>query len=297
VGAGRRHRVDGFFTDATKARVHVDNAGPRRSSSSAPAKNEDVTIVMGVTRRLRPGQAHGDLERLVHTNCPAPLAKVLDDAVGIRERPDDHDPRVHADQNLQDGPHKDLRRARAAAQNIVPTSSGAAKAIGLVLPSLNGKLTGSRCASRSSRARHRPHGDDQPRDDGRRGEGGLQGGREGPLKGLPSATPRTRSCPPYIVTDPSSCIFDAGLTLVIGNQVKVVGWYDNEWGYSNRLSMPPFWSLVALGAGRDRAMRTVDELIKHGSPVGGSWCAPISTSRSKTARSPTTVASGPRCRC
>jgi glyceraldehyde 3-phosphate dehydrogenase len=169
------------------------------------------------------------------TNCLAPLAKVLDDALGIEKG---LMTTVHAytqDQNLQDGPHRDLRRARAAAQNIVPTSTGAAKAIGLVLPKLKGRLdgyalripiiTGSATDLTATVSR------DTTVDEVK---AAYQAAAEGPLKGLLTYTedPIVSS---DIVTDPASCIFDAELTKVIGDQVKVVGWYDNEWGYSNRL--------------------------------------------------------------
>ena len=236
VGADVVIESTGFFTDAAKARAHVDNGGAKKVIISAPAKNEDVTIVMGVN--------DGDYDPAKHTvisnascttNCLAPLAKVLDDALGIEKG---LMTTIHAytqDQNLQDGPHKDLRRARAAAQNIVPTSSGAAKAIGLVLPKLNGKLTGyalrvpvvTGSATDLTVSVSRETTVDEVK-------AAFKAAAEGPLKGLLSYTedPIVSS---DIVTDPASCIFDAGLTLVIGNQVKVVGWYDNEWGYSNRL--------------------------------------------------------------
>jgi glyceraldehyde 3-phosphate dehydrogenase len=169
------------------------------------------------------------------TNCLAPLAKVLDDALGIDKG---LMTTIHAytqDQNLQDGPHKDLRRARAAAQNIVPTSSGAAKAIGQVLPNLHGRLdayalrvpviTGSVTDLTASVSRETSVDEVNA---------AYKAAADGPLKGLLTYTadPIVSS---DIVTDPASCIFDSGLTKVIGNQVKVVGWYDNEWGYSNRL--------------------------------------------------------------
>ena len=169
------------------------------------------------------------------TNCLAPLAKILDDAIGIERG---LMTTIHAytqDQNLQDAPHKDLRRARAAALNIVPTSSGAAKAIGLVLPKLNGKLDGyamrvpiaTGSATDLTVTVSRETTVDEV-------NAAFQAAADGPFKGLVSYTedPIVSS---DIVTDPASCIFDAGLTKVIGDQVKVVGWYDNEWGFSNRL--------------------------------------------------------------
>jgi glyceraldehyde 3-phosphate dehydrogenase len=170
------------------------------------------------------------------TNCLGPMAKVLNDALGIQAG---LMTTIHAytqDQNLQDAPHKDLRRARAAAINIVPTSTGAAKAIGLVLPDLNGKLdgyalrvpvpTGSLTDLTATVSK------DTSVDEV---NAVFRAAADGPLKGILrySDEPIVSA---DIVTDPSSCIYDAPLTKVIGNQVKIVGWYDNEWGYSNRLA-------------------------------------------------------------
>ena len=234
VGADIVIESTGLFTDATKAKAHIDG-GAKKVIISAPATNEDVTIVMGVNEdEYDAGQAHDHLQRVLHDELPAPLAKVLNDEFGI-EGPDDDGPRLHPDQNLQDGPHKDLRRARAAALNIIPTSTGAAKAIGLVLPELKGKLDG--FALRVPV----PTGSvtDLTFEAGRETtveevNAAFKAAAEGPLKGILEYTedPIVSS---DIVTDPHSSIFDAGLTKVIGNQVKVVGWYDNEWGYSNRL--------------------------------------------------------------
>jgi glyceraldehyde 3-phosphate dehydrogenase len=226
----------GFFTDANKARAHVDN-GAKKVIISAPAKNEDVTIVMGVNHDKYDPANHTIISNAsCTTNCLAPMAKALYDSVGIEKG---LMTTIHAytqDQNLQDGPHSDLRRARAAALNIVPTSTGAAKAIGLVLPELKGKLdgfalrvpipTGSATdltfeASRETSVEEV--------------NAAVKAAAEGALKGYLryNTDPIVSS---DIVTDPASCIFDAPLTKVIGNQVKVVGWYDNEWGYSNRLA-------------------------------------------------------------
>jgi glyceraldehyde 3-phosphate dehydrogenase len=226
----------GFFTDATKAKAHVD-AGARRVIISAPATNEDVTVVMGVN--------HGDYDPSAHTvisnascttNCLAPMAKALNDEFGIVKGLMTTIHAYTADQNLQDGPHKDLRRARAAALNIVPTSTGAAKAIGLVLPELKGKLDGfalrvplpTGSATDLTVELSRETSAEEV-------NAAVRAAADGPLKGYLTYTeePIVSS---DIVTDPSSCIFDAGLTKVFGNQVKVVGWYDNEWGYSNRLA-------------------------------------------------------------
>jgi glyceraldehyde 3-phosphate dehydrogenase len=226
----------GFFTDATKAKAHVD-AGATKVIISAPAKNEDITVVMGVNHTDYDPASHTIISNAsCTTNCLAPMAKVLHDEFQIVKG---LMTTIHAytqDQNLQDGPHKDLRRARAAADNIVPTSTGAAKAIGLVLPDLKGKLDGFavRVPVPTGSAT------DLTIDAGRETSveevnAALKKAADGPLKGILTYTedPIVSS---DIVTDPASCIFDAGLTKVIGNQVKVVGWYDNEWGYSNRLA-------------------------------------------------------------
>jgi glyceraldehyde 3-phosphate dehydrogenase (phosphorylating) len=225
----------GFFTDATKAKVHADN-GAKKVIISAPAKNEDVTIVMGVNDSAYDAAAHTIISNAsCTTNCLGPMAKVLHDTFGIERG---LMTTIHAytqDQNLQDAPHKDLRRARAAALNIVPTSTGAAKAIGLVLPELKGKLdgyalrvpvpTGSATDLTATLGRQTTVEEVNA---------ALRAAAEGPLRGILTYT-EDPIVSADIVTDPSSCIFDAGLTKVIGDQVKVVGWYDNEWGYSNRL--------------------------------------------------------------
>jgi glyceraldehyde 3-phosphate dehydrogenase len=225
----------GFFTKAAAARKHLD-AGAQKVIISAPATDEDITIVLGVN--------DGDYDPAKHsiisnasctTNCLGPLAKVLLDSFGIERG---LMTTIHAytgDQNLQDGPHKDLRRARAAAVNIVPTSTGAAKAIGLVLPELKGKLDGyalrvpvpTGSATDLTVTLSRAATVEEVK-------AAYKAAADGPLQGLLTYTedPIVSS---DIVTDPASCIFDAGLTKVIGDQVKVVGWYDNEWGYSNRL--------------------------------------------------------------
>jgi glyceraldehyde 3-phosphate dehydrogenase len=226
----------GFFTKAADARKHVDQGGAKKVIISAPATDEDITIVMGVNDSAYDGSQTIISNASCTTNCLAPLAKVLHDAFGIEYG---LMTTIHAytqDQNLQDGPHKDLRRARAAALNIVPTSTGAAKAIGLVLPELKGKLdgfamrvpvpTGSATDLTVTLSR------------GASAEDVDAAYREAAASG-PLADYLTYTDEPIvstdIVTDPASCIYDAKLTKVIGNQVKVVGWYDNEWGYSNRL--------------------------------------------------------------
>jgi len=225
----------GFFTDATKAKVHVDN-GAKKVIISAPAKNEDVTVVMGVNDSAYDADKHTIISNAsCTTNCLAPMAKVLNDEFGIVKG---LMTTIHAytgDQNLHDGPHKDLRRARAAALNIVPTTTGAAKAVSLVLPELKGKLDGyalrvpvpTGSATDLTFEASRETTVDEV-------NAAVKAAAEGPLKGILVYT-EDAIVSTDIETDPASCIFDAGLTKVIGNQVKVVGWYDNEWGYSNRL--------------------------------------------------------------
>jgi glyceraldehyde 3-phosphate dehydrogenase len=235
VGADVIVESTGFFTDAQKAKAHIDG-GAKKVIISAPAKNEDITIVMGVNDNLYDAAQHTIISNAsCTTNCLAPMAKALHEAVGINRG---LMTTIHAytqDQNLQDGPHKDLRRARAAALNVVPTSTGAAKAIGLVMPELKGKLDGfamrvpipTGSATDLTFEASRETSVDEV-------NAAVKAAADGPLKGYLTYTedPIVSS---DIVTDPASCIFDAGLTKVIGNQVKVVGWYDNEWGYSNRL--------------------------------------------------------------
>jgi len=235
VGADIVVESTGIFTDALKAKAHIDG-GAKKVIISAPAKNEDATFVMGVNHTdYDPAKHHVISNASCTTNCLAPMAKALHDELGIVKG---LMTTVHAytsDQNLLDGPHRDLRRARAAALSIIPTSTGAAKAIGLVMPELKGKLDG--YALRV------------PTPTGSATDLTFEAGREtsvdevnaivktaaeGPLKGFLKYT-EDPIVSADIVTDPSSCIFDSGLTKVIGNQVKVVGWYDNEWGYSNRL--------------------------------------------------------------
>jgi glyceraldehyde 3-phosphate dehydrogenase len=225
----------GLFTDAHKAKVHVDN-GAKKVIISAPAKNEDITVVMGVNHEDYDAAKHTIISNAsCTTNCLAPMAKALHDEFGIVKG---LMTTVHAytqDQNLQDGPHKDLRRARAAAINVVPTSTGAAKAIGLVMPELKGKLDGYALRvpvpTGSATDLTVELGRESTVDEV---NAAVKAAADGQLKGLLRYTedPIVSS---DIVTDPASCIFDAGLTKVLGNQAKVVGWYDNEWGYSNRL--------------------------------------------------------------
>ncbi|WP_404382509.1 type I glyceraldehyde-3-phosphate dehydrogenase [Knoellia locipacati] len=226
----------GFFTDATQAKVHVDN-GAKKVIISAPAKNEDVTIVMGVNDGAYDADKHTIISNAsCTTNCLAPMAKVLNDEFGIVKG---LMTTIHAytgDQNLHDGPHKDLRRARAAALNIVPTTTGAAKAVALVLPELKGKLDGYALRVPTPTGSATDLTFEAGRDTTvEEVNAAVKAAAEGPLKGILVYT-EDAIVSKDIETDPASCIFDAGLTKVIGNQVKVVGWYDNEWGYSNRLA-------------------------------------------------------------
>ena len=224
----------GLFTKREAAAKHLD-AGAKKVIISAPATGEDITVVMGVNHDAYDGSQTIISNASCTTNCLAPMAKVLDDSFGIQRG---LMTTIHAytqDQNLQDGPHKDLRRARAAALNIVPTSTGAAKAIGLVLPQLKGKLDGYalRVPTPTGSATDLTVtvGRDTSVDEV---NGALREAADGPLNGILRYT-EDPIVSTDIVTDPASCILDAGLTKVIGNQVKIVGWYDNEWGYSNRL--------------------------------------------------------------
>ena len=225
----------GFFTKAADAKKHI-TAGAKKVIISAPASDEDITIVMGVNEDKYDAAAHTIISNAsCTTNCLAPMAKVLEDNFGIVKG---LMTTIHAytnDQSLQDQPHKDLRRARAGALSMIPTSTGAAKAISLVLPSLKGKLdgyamrvpvpTGSATDLTVELSKEVSAADINA---------AMKKAAEGPLKGFLEYT-EDPIVSADIVTNPSSCIFDAGLTKVIGNQVKIVGWYDNEWGYSNRL--------------------------------------------------------------
>ncbi len=225
----------GIFTKRDAAAKHLE-AGAKKVIISAPATGEDITVVMGVNDSEYDGTQDVISNASCTTNCLGPLAKVLDDLAGIERGLMTTIHAYTADQNLQDGPHKDLRRARAAALNMVPTSTGAAKAIGLVMPHLKGKLDGYaiRVPTPTGSATDLTV---QVRDEVSVAditEAYRAAAAEGPLKGYLTFTDAP-IVSTDIVTDPSSCIFDSGLTKVIGNLVKVVGWYDNEWGYSNRL--------------------------------------------------------------
>jgi glyceraldehyde 3-phosphate dehydrogenase len=226
----------GRFTDAESARKHIE-AGAKKVIISAPATGEDATFVIGVNEHLYDPASHHIISNAsCTTNCLAPLAKVFNDTFGIENGLMTTIHAYTADQNLQDGPHSDLRRARAAAINIVPSSTGAAKALGLVLPELKGKLDGyalrvpvptgsitdlTLVAKRAVTIEEIKQA--------------YKDAAAGPLKGILMYTedPIVSS---DIVTDPHSSIFDAELTKVIGGTtVKLTSWYDNEWGYSNRL--------------------------------------------------------------
>ena len=225
----------GFFTKAVDARKHVDSGGAKKVIISAPASGEDLTIVMGVNDHRYDGSQVVLSNASCTTNCVAPMAKVLQDSFGIEQGLMTTIHAYTADQNLQDNVHSDLRRSRAAALNIVPTSTGAAKATALVLPELKGKLDGIAMRvpvptgsvtdlvvtlTRAATAEQV--------------NAAYRAAADGPLKGYLVYTedPIVSS---DIVTSPASCTLDSLLTMAAGNQVKVVGWYDNEWGYSNRL--------------------------------------------------------------
>jgi glyceraldehyde 3-phosphate dehydrogenase len=225
----------GFFTNGDKAKAHIA-AGAKKVIISAPATNEDATFVIGVNEKSYDPATHNIISNAsCTTNSLAPLAKVFNDAFGIERGLMTTIHAYTADQNLQDGPHSDLRRARAAALNIIPTSSGAAKAIGLVLPELNGKLdgyalrvpvpTGSitdlTLTTKSTVTVEEI-------------KAAFKAAADGPLKGILEYT-EDEIVSHDIVGNPHSSIFDAGLTRVLGDQVKISAWYDNEWGFSNRM--------------------------------------------------------------
>ena len=225
----------GIFTNAEKAKAHID-AGAKKVLISAPATNEDATFVIGVNEHLYDPENHHIISNAsCTTNCLAPLAKVFHDKWGIENGLMTTVHAYTADQNLQDGPHSDLRRARAAAVNIVPSSTGAAKAIGLVMPELNGKLDGfalrvpvpTGSITDLTLTTKVTETLEEIKDD-------YKEAAEGPLKGILmySEAPLVSS---VIVGDAHSSVFDAGLVRVIDTTVKISSWYDNEWGYSNRL--------------------------------------------------------------
>ncbi|MFP5225269.1 MAG: type I glyceraldehyde-3-phosphate dehydrogenase [Actinomycetota bacterium] len=226
----------GLFTAREKAELHL-KGGAKKVIISAPAKSEDVTVVMGVNQDEYDGSKHAIISNASRTtNCVAPMAKVLRENFGIQKG---LMTTVHAytnDQNLLDLPHSDLRRARASAVNIVPSSTGAAKATSLAIPELKGLLDG--LAMRVPI----PDGSvtdlvcilDREVTTDEVNSAFEKAATDGPLKGILAYTedPIVSS---DIIGDPHSCIFDSKQTMAIGNLVKVIGWYDNEWGYSNRL--------------------------------------------------------------
>ena len=225
----------GIFTDAEKAKGHLEG-GAKKVIISAPAKNEDITIVMGVNDDQYDGSQTIISNASCTTNCLAPVAKVLNDEFGIVKGLMTTVHAYTADQNLQDAPHKDMRRARAAAINMVPTSTGAAQAVSLVLPELKGKFDGyavrvplptGSLTDLTAELEKKATVEEV--------NAAMKAAAEGPLKGILkyNEDPIVSS---DIVTDPHSSIFDAPLTKVIDGQVKIASWYDNEWGYSNRVA-------------------------------------------------------------
>ena len=235
VGADIVIESTGFFTDAASAGKHL-SAGARKVIISAPAKGEDITIVMGVNDDTYDSAIHNIISNAsCTTNCLAPMAKVIDEAFGIERG---MMTTIHAyttDQSILDFPHSDLRRARAAAINMIPTTTGAAKAVSLVLPHLAGRLDGYAMRVPVPTGSATDLTVELKRSATREEVNAVvKAAAEGPLKGILVYTedPIVSS---DIVTDPASCVFDALLTNVNGNMLKVVGWYDNEWGYSNRL--------------------------------------------------------------
>ena len=225
----------GLFTDREKAQQHLE-AGAQKVIISAPAKGEDITVVLGVNHELYdPATHHVISNASCTTNCVVPMASVLENAFGIDRALMTTCHAYTNDQNLLDLPHKDLRRARAAAINIVPASTGAAKATSLAIPKLKGKMDGMAfrvpvpdgSVTDLVCILEREATEDEVNE-------AFRTAAEGPLKGLLKYTedPLVSS---DIVGDPHSCVFDALSTMALGNMVKVIGWYDNEWGYSNRL--------------------------------------------------------------
>ncbi len=236
VGAEIVIESTGIFTDRDRAAAHLE-AGAQKVIISAPASKEDLTVVLGVNDdAYDPANHHVISNASCTTNCVAPMAKVIDDAFGIEQG---FMTTVHGytnDQSVLDQPHKDLRRARTAAANIIPTSTGAAKATGLVLPHLKGKLDGM--------AMRVPVPDGSVTDlvatvrrDVTRDEVNAAfktASEHGPLAGKLVYTEDPIVSMDIVGSD-ASCTFDALSTMVMGNQIKAIGWYDNEWGYSNRL--------------------------------------------------------------
>lgn len=226
----------GLFTDKAKAEVHITKGGAKKVIISAPAKNEDITIVMGVNEQMyQPEEHHVISNASCTTNCLAPVAKILDEQFGIH-----HGlmTTVHSftnDQKILDLPHKDMRRARAASLSIIPTTTGAAKAVGLVLPQLKGRLNG--MAMRVPTPNVSVVDLTVEVKESATVESvneALRKAAQGPLKGILDYTELPLVSKDYN-GDPHSSIVDALSTMVVDNMVKVIAWYDNEWGYSNRV--------------------------------------------------------------
>jgi glyceraldehyde 3-phosphate dehydrogenase len=237
VGAEVVVESTGLFTDRDSAAKHLD-AGAKKVIISAPAKGPDVTLALGVNDdAYDPAEHHVISNASCTTNCLAPVAKVLHDSVGIERGVMTTIHAYTADQNLQDAPHKDLRRARAAAVNLVPTSTGAAKAIGLVIPELEGRLNGTaiRAPVITGSVVDLVCTVERPTSVEEVNAAFAERADSGPLEGILQYTEE-----PLVSTDiissAYSSVFDAGLTMVIDERlVKLVAWYDNEWGYSNRV--------------------------------------------------------------
>ena len=226
----------GAFTDALKAKAHID-AGAKKVIISAPATNEDATFVIGVNEKLYdPSKHHIISNASCTTNCLGPVVKVLNDNFGIEVGLMTTIHSYTNDQNLQDAPHKDMRRSRAAAVSMIPTTTGAAKAIGLVLPELKGKLNGFAmrvptinvsvvdfvCTTKKSATAEAVNK-------------ALKDAANGPLKGILAYTDEPLVSVDFL-GDSNSSFVDGQMTMVTGDKmVKVISWYDNEWGYSNRL--------------------------------------------------------------
>ena len=225
----------GFFTEGSKAKAHIE-AGAKKVILSAPGKNIDGTFVMGVNDDQYDAANHHIVSNAsCTTNCLAPMAKVLNDAFGIKQGLMTTIHAYTADQRLQDAPHRDLRRARAAAVNMVPTSTGAAAAVGLVLPELKGKLDGfavrvptitGSITDLTFTAEREVTVEEV--------NAAVKAAAEGPLKGIIKYN-EDPIVSKDIEGEPISTVFDAPLTKVIGDQVKVIAWYDNEYGYVSRL--------------------------------------------------------------
>ena len=236
AGVGVVVESTGVFTDGEKARAHLE-AGAKKVIITAPAKNEDITVVLGVNHeQYDPAKHHIISNASCTTNSLAPVMKVLEEAFGVEKA---LMTTVHSytnDQRLLDLPHKDLRRARAAALNIIPTTTGAAKATALVLPSLKGRFDGmalrvptpTRSISDITALLKREVTAEEV-------NAALKAAAEGPLKGILAYT-EDEIVLRDIVMDPHSSIVDGKLTKAIGNLVKVFAWYDNEWGYANRVA-------------------------------------------------------------